>query len=130
MRTTSGARKNWRCNGICCGTPPFPNFVFGEIEQYREATGQFLSRQKRIYCTCLLARRSAFDRTGLFRTDSCAGELLDWLMRAADLGLTHSSVPEVIAERRQGHDGIMGPDPTRTSDYLRILKERLDSRRL
>lgn len=109
--------------------PPFPNFVFGEIEQYRDATGQFLSRQKGIHFTCLLARRSVFDRAGLFRTDCATGELLDWMMRAADLGLTHASVPEVIAERRQRHDSVMGSDPTRTREYLRVLKERLDSRR-
>jgi hypothetical protein len=51
--------------------PPFPNFVFGDIEQYRDATGQFLSRQKGIHCTCLLARRRSWPDSFLRPRSHC-----------------------------------------------------------
>ncbi len=36
--------------------------------------------------SCLLARRTAFDRVGLLRTD-CKVDFLDWYMRAQDCGI-------------------------------------------
>lgn len=48
----------------------------------------------------LLARRSAFDRIGLLRTEFRTGEDSDWFMRAKDLGATMEIVPEVLVYRR------------------------------
>lgn len=49
---------------------------------------------------CLLARRSAFQRVGLFRTDVAIGSDTDWFFRAADAGLPTAMHGEVLLTRR------------------------------
>jgi GT2 family glycosyltransferase len=44
----------------------------------------------------LVARRSAFDRIGLFDPDLDTTCDTDWLVRAQDAGLRHRVVPEVL----------------------------------
>ncbi len=49
---------------------------------------------------CLLARRSAFRRAGLFRTDLAFGSDTDWFFRAMDAGLESAMAEEVLLTRR------------------------------
>jgi len=78
---------------------------------------------------CLLATKSAFDLVGKFRTDLATGELIDWLARAQDLGLRSTIIEDVVAERRQRPDSMMGKNPENTRAYLRAIKDSLDRRR-
>jgi len=75
----------------------------------------------------LLARREALERIGPFDTTFRVGEFIDWLARAADLGMRHVVVPETVARRRvHGDNSVL----TRGhSDYLRVLKRAIDRRR-
>jgi glycosyltransferase involved in cell wall biosynthesis len=78
----------------------------------------------------LLARRTAFDRAGMFETNWRMGEFMDWYLRALELGLQKELLPELVARRRL-HDANNGIRQRQAvSDYARILKESLDRRRL
>jgi glycosyltransferase involved in cell wall biosynthesis len=77
----------------------------------------------------LLIKRESFYRVGTFATDWRVGEFMDWYMRAVELGLKCSMVPEVLLERRL-HAANMGIRERRArNDYARILKSSLDRRR-
>ena len=108
---------------------PYPELVFGLVEQVRDETGEVLGQQAGLTVVSLMATRGAIDRAGPFRSDVYAGEFLDWYLRAQDLGLRVATVGEVVAQRRQRAGSVMGSRPDATRDYLRILKESLDRRR-
>lgn len=108
---------------------PFPDLVFGQIEQYVDETNRFIRKQPGMSVVCLLATKSAFDLVGKFRTDLATGELIDWLARAQDLGLRSTIIEDVVAERRQRPDSMMGTNPENTRAYLRAIKDSLDRRR-
>lgn len=108
---------------------PYPELVFGAVEQVWDATGQSFGQQPGLSTISMLATRGAIDRVGPFRSDVYAGEFLDWYARAKDLGLRVQILDKVLSERRQRSDGKMGSRPEAARDYLRVLKEALDRRR-
>jgi len=80
--------------------------------------------------TCLLIRRTAFDRVGLFPTDGRSHDFVDWFARATETGLRHRMIETVLAERRV-HDrnhGVTNTDRQRRT-YFAALKASLDRRR-
>ena len=108
---------------------PFPDLIFGAIEQFNDHSGSFIGRQPGMHVSCMLARRSAFERIGYFRTDVDTGDFIDWFAKAKEIGLQTQIIDEVVAKRNQRQDGLMGSKPERTRDYLKVLKESLDRRR-
>lgn len=48
----------------------------------------------------LLARRAAFDRIGMFRTEYEIASDVDWFKRAIDAGLRYEVVPEALIHKR------------------------------
>lgn len=75
----------------------------------------------------LLVRRTTWDRVGPL-AEVRAGELMDWLLRARDLGLRETMLPDVVLRRRL-HDANSTRDRERLSDYTHVLKAALDRRR-
>lgn len=108
---------------------PYPDLIFGAIEQFNDHSGQFIGRQPGMHVSCMLARRSAFERIGYFRTDVDTGDFIDWFSKAREAGLRVAVLDDVVANRNQRNDGLMGSQPERTRDYLKVLKESLDRRR-
>jgi GT2 family glycosyltransferase len=78
----------------------------------------------------MLARRTNFDRVGLFDETLRHGNDRDWLLRAAEQGVQVELLPDILVYRRLHHanrSSAMG-DLSR-AEYLRILKTSLDRRR-
>ena len=70
----------------------------------------------------MLARRSAFERAGLFSDEWAVGEFVDWYARAIDAGL-RSAVPDEVVLRRRVHTGNSGNARRHEADYVRVLRE-------
>lgn len=77
----------------------------------------------------LLVRRSEFDRVGAFSPHLSAGELVDWMMRAEEAGVTSTTIDDVVLRRRlhRTNHGIVRRDAR--MDYVRVVKAALDRRR-
>lgn len=75
-----------------------------------------------------VARRSSFDRVGLLSEHYRAGEFIDWMNRASELGLRHAMVPEVLYLRRV-HAANTTQSRAAQMEYLRIAKAALDRKR-
>ncbi|MGH7834258.1 MAG: glycosyltransferase [Candidatus Binatia bacterium] len=75
----------------------------------------------------LLARRSLFERVGLFNPKMRLSSDTDWFLRAAELGIAMEVVPEVLFYRRWHKNNI-----SRLSRELLVeaVKASLDRRRL
>jgi len=81
-----------------------------------------------LLCSCLLARKTAFDRAGLMQEDRKC-EFLDWYLRAQETGLRIHFVDSVLVKRRI-HAGNYSLTNNRDlhRDYLLTLKMSLDRR--
>ena len=76
----------------------------------------------------LLAPRRVFDIVGLFPVERNIQEFFPWFARAADMGVTHHILPEVLLHRRVHHTNSVN-DPNFKRAYLLFLKKRLDQKR-
>jgi glycosyltransferase involved in cell wall biosynthesis len=79
----------------------------------------------------LLLRAASFARVGPFRDGADeGGELIDWLLRAAEAGLELVAIPDLFVRRRI-HATNMGVRAGRgqRAEYVRSLKRALDRRR-
>jgi glycosyltransferase involved in cell wall biosynthesis len=76
-----------------------------------------------------LAKKSSFDKVGLFNTSLTLGEFIDWFAKAEEIGLTHDIARDLLYLRRI-HETNTGVNerPNRT-DYLKVVKSALDRRR-
>jgi glycosyltransferase involved in cell wall biosynthesis len=111
---------------------PALDLVFGKTVQFRDSdpdtTGSVDERaQPSPLISCLLARRTAFDRVGLLRTDLRA-EFVEWYLRAQEAGLRMRTLDELIVKRRV-HEGNFTKRHDLRRDYLLSLKASLDRRR-
>jgi glycosyltransferase involved in cell wall biosynthesis len=79
--------------------------------------------------TMLLAR-DTFLRAGEFATAWRVGEFIDWYLRATDVGLTATMVPQVVLHRRLHADNAGRRAGAGREDYIRIIKGAIDRRRL
>ncbi len=77
----------------------------------------------------LLARRSAVERIGPFRTDLETGEDLDWLARAADRGISFLRMPEVLVERRLHDANLSYRAPADARHLLEIMRASIGRKR-
>ncbi|MDX2028149.1 MAG: glycosyltransferase family A protein [Alphaproteobacteria bacterium] len=77
----------------------------------------------------LLARKSVFERVGLFTIRIQLGEFIDWYARATDAGVKTFMLEEILLKRRL-HNSNMGVRmKDRRHEYLKVLKDSLDRRR-
>jgi len=78
----------------------------------------------------MLVKRESFARVGPFSTTLRVGVGVDWYARAVDAGLHEEIVPAVVLERRlhATNNGIRERESR--PQYLRVLKEHMDRRRL
>jgi glycosyltransferase involved in cell wall biosynthesis len=83
----------------------------------------------------LLARRSAFDKVGLFNDSLRVGDPADWFLRASEVGLVTEMITDILVYRRMHESNMSMQAATRrmTSPMqdaiLRVVKASLDRRR-
>ena len=78
----------------------------------------------------MLIRRQSFARVGEFATAWTIGEFIDWYGRAQALGLQSALLPDVVLRRRLHTTNVTRRTQDRRGDYLRIVKARLDAKRM
>lgn len=111
--------------------------VFGQVEQF--VTPDLLDEQRPIlpqqpvmnglHVGTMLIWRDSFARVGSFATRWAIGEFIDWYGRAQIMGLQSMSLPEVVMRRRIHTTNLTRRTQDRRSDYLKIIKVRLDEKR-
>jgi glycosyltransferase involved in cell wall biosynthesis len=119
------------------GSADEPEAVFGHVEEFISPGEDWGARPParlregirpaRLRGT-MLARRSLVDRVGPYAEDLRAGEFIDWLARARDLGVREAMIPEVVLRRRL-HAGNLGRRQPGSPDYVRVVRDALHRRR-
>jgi glycosyltransferase involved in cell wall biosynthesis len=111
------------------GADPGLHLVFGGVALGARPAGSATIVERGVLPSTLLARRSAFERVGLFDPRWMIGEWADWYARAVDGGLRIGVVPTVVAFRRL-HSANKGRlRRSHRGEYARLLKDSLDRRR-
>lgn len=78
----------------------------------------------------MLIKRDAFFRVGKFQGDWKVGEFIDWYARAVELKIRSLVLPDLFLWRRI-HDSNQGiRERQSVSDYARVLKAKLDRKRM
>jgi len=117
---------------------PETDLVFGQVEQFISPELDE-NEQSKIHCPAermpgyvagtMVIKRESFVRVGPFATTWQIGEFLDWYVRAQEMGMKSSMVPEVVLRRRLHTDNISIRNRDSRTDYVRMLKASLDRRR-
>jgi glycosyltransferase involved in cell wall biosynthesis len=116
---------------------PSLDLVFGHMRQFlsAEIPAENAARfacddaiQPSPLISCMLARRSAFDRVGPLRTDLKA-EFVDWYLRAQELGLRMRILDQLLVKRRIHASNFTRTNRDVRTEYLQTLKASLDRRR-
>jgi glycosyltransferase involved in cell wall biosynthesis len=77
----------------------------------------------------MLVRSESFARVGGFHPEVRAGEALEWLLRARELGLRETTISDLVLWRRVHPASHTLVEREGLSDYARVLKAALDRRR-
>jgi len=77
-----------------------------------------------------LMRIDSFKRVGYFDTKWKAGEFIAWFAKAKSMGLSYDIIPDILHLRRIHETNTTITETSLKSDYLKIVKEALDRRRL
>ena len=78
----------------------------------------------------MLVKRDAFFRVGKFKGDLKVGEFIDWYSRAVELKVRSLVLPDLFLWRRI-HDSNQGVRERQSvTDYARVLKAKLDRKRM
>jgi hypothetical protein len=110
------------------------DLVFCHMSQFREGApdeevvigGQ--SVQPSPLISCLLARRTAFDRIGPLRMDLKA-EFVDWYLRACEAGVRMRTLDDLLVKRRLHSANFTLANAELRREYVHLLKASLDRRR-
>jgi glycosyltransferase involved in cell wall biosynthesis len=77
----------------------------------------------------MLIRRESFERVGPFTTSVRVGVTVDWFARAAEAGLRHTILPEVVLERRLHTQNNGLREAASRSQYLEVIRQAMERRR-
>jgi len=77
----------------------------------------------------MLIRRESFRRVGPFTTAVRVGVTVDWFARAAEAGLRHTILPEVVLERRLHTQNNGLRERASRSQYLEVIRQAMERRR-
>ncbi len=112
---------------------PDLDLVFGQARQFsRLDAGRPVpidDLQPCHLCQAMLIRRSAFERVGSFDVSTKVSEMLDWLLRARELGLTEETLAEQVLWRRVHDRNHSWRHRGSRGEFARTLKASLDRRR-
>ena len=76
----------------------------------------------------MVARRTVFDRVGLYDSDLKTAACRDWFIRAREQKVVFDMLPRVLVRRRL-HQTNMSRLPGKIDDYARLVKRHLDRQR-
>jgi glycosyltransferase involved in cell wall biosynthesis len=76
----------------------------------------------------MVARRSVFERIGLFDTTLKTSTCRDWFIRARERNVVFDLLPRVLVRRRL-HATNISRNPAKVDDFARLVKLHLDRRR-
>ncbi len=106
--------------------------IFGHARRFLDANAEerVIDVRPAVSRCAGLFRREALAMAGLFGTGE-AHEFMAWMLSAADAGLRHEILPDVVFERRihGANHGMAHKDDQRRA-YFTTLKTALDRRRL
>ena len=115
---------------------PDLDMVFGFVEQFLDEAvksvreiRQDLGRMPGYVSSVMLIKRQSFFKVGLYNPNYTVGEFIDWYLRAQEIGLRETVLPDVLLRRRI-HDtntGLLQRDAR--GDYIKVLKSMVDRRR-
>lgn len=77
----------------------------------------------------MLIRRDSFRRVGPFATDVRVGVTVDWFARAAEAGLRHRILAEVVLERRLHTQNNGLRERESRGQYLEVIRRAMERRR-
>jgi glycosyltransferase involved in cell wall biosynthesis len=99
------------------------DFVFGNVVNTDERLNPTNRPQPARLLGSLLIERNSAERLGEFRTDVAHAGIVDWMSRAAALGLRFEILDELVLLRRI-HGRNLGRDrPTARRDLLRVIRD-------
>ncbi len=113
---------------------PSLELVFCHMTQFREDAPQEVvaiggqSAQPSPLISCMLARRTVFDRLGALRTDLKA-EFVEWYLRASEAGVCMRTLDDLLVKRRLHSANFTLANPDLRREYVHLLKASLDRRR-
>lgn len=118
-------------------THPEIDMVFGHVEQFISpdlTPDQYPALPEQpiiagLGAGTMLIHRSHFHQVGPFPTQWMIGEFIEWYSRAQTMGLQATVLPQVVMRRRLHTTNLTRRTQDRRSDYLQILKLRLDEKR-
>lgn len=76
-----------------------------------------------------LARMEVWPKAGHFNGDLRVGEFVDWFGRAKSAGVDFHTLQEALVYRRSHENNMTRLAEAEKSDYLKLLKSRLDAKR-
>jgi glycosyltransferase involved in cell wall biosynthesis len=113
---------------------PELELLFGHARQFVESTSP-LSREidGRVLParlpSAMIVRRAAWERVGAFSTEWALGGVVEWCLRAEEVGIKSEVLDALVYERRIHRVNPSMPWSSVTHEYARMLKAVLDRRR-
>ncbi|MCS6847222.1 MAG: glycosyltransferase family 2 protein [Anaerolineae bacterium] len=116
---------------------PEVDMVFCHAEQFvsEDAQGAVahipdrLRRLPAVYASGMLVRRAAFEQVGLFDKRYVRADVIDWIARARQVGLTEATLPNVLVRRRWHATNLGRMTRSLDNEYAHTAKAALDRRR-
>jgi glycosyltransferase involved in cell wall biosynthesis len=114
------------------------DMVFGHVIQFQDPVNNERSQsvgqqgQKKhpgVLTGTMLIKRRSFFKVGMFETGYRVGEFIDWYSKAIEFGLKELVLPDVVLKRRIHTTNIGIRERDAQTDYLRILKAKMDRSR-
>ncbi len=78
----------------------------------------------------MLIKRKSFDCIGPFSEERVVGEFVDWFLRAKEAGINFKLTPDLYLRRRIHGSNLGIRKRSEVNDYIRILKNSIDRRRI
>ncbi|MBE0641001.1 MAG: glycosyltransferase, partial [Bacteroidales bacterium] len=101
-------------------------FISPELEESQHGhLREELKTMPGLLMGAMIIRRSAFDRVGQLDETLHLAEFIDWMSRAAQLGLKHKVIPALVMRRRihTSNQGILKKD--KMQDYTAVARAAL-----
>jgi len=129
----------WMPDKLSFQVEPFlRDMVFGHVLQFHDPgnneNSQALGKhgQKKypgVLPGTMLIKRRSFLEVGMFDASYRVGEFIDWYSKALEIGLKEVILPDVVLKRRIHTTNIGIREREAQTDYLRILKTKLERSR-
>jgi glycosyltransferase involved in cell wall biosynthesis len=118
---------------------PAPDFVLGQVSEFaspelgQEAAASLPVRpepREGQVVSAMLAPRRTWNRVGPWTEEYVHADGLDWFLRAERAGMRGAQVDRVVLQRRIHGQNTSLVHPEAREEWTRLLKDRLDERRL